>query len=372
MKYRGWAALHRYIGLALFLHWSLLALSGALLVFHREIEFSLHAPLPDLNRPISLDDVAMAVRAERPNAQLVQIATLDGGMELLRVRIKPGDGGAVRSLVFDAQRGRIVGDSSLTGSSQADVVLQFVYRLHQTLLLGDAGKTLVALSGLFLIVNALAGYKLLWPQRRNWRRILRPRLVGKMHIRAILLHRAIGATFAPLLILLALTGAGMNWAPALQQAFIKLGLSAPLVEPPSRPGPERVSPQQALDIARMRFPDADFSSIMFPSTGHPNFVVRLRQSGEVHAIFGATAVTVDFINGQIDVVSDPRTARPGDKVLEWLLALHNGEILGLAGRIPVLLTGLALFPICLLGVFAWTRRARVKNSDSLKTQRSGV
>lgn len=358
MTYRRWASLHRSIGLALLAHWALLALTGILLVFHRDIEQQMLGPALGRDNPVSLDAVTRNVATARPETEILQISTLNGGMSLLRIRLRPVDNSEIRSLVFDARTGLIVGDSPLSGSARADGFFQFVYRLHQTLLLRDGGKTLVALSGLFLIFTAFAGYRLLWPQRRNWRRIIRPKLVGNIRSQMTLAHRAIGVVAGPVLIVIAITGAGMNWTPAIKSAFVATGLA---VAPPEATGSKqypRLGPDGALAAARRRFPAAQFTSITLPAAGSAIYAIRLRQPREAHAIFGMTNVQVDGITGEILAVTDPRQSRIGDKVLEWLFALHNGEFLGLPGRLLVMMAGIALFLLCLLGGAAWLRTPR--------------
>lgn len=358
MTYRRWASLHRTIGLALLLHWALIALTGMALVFHRDIEQEMLGSAPGHDRPVSLDAVTHSVAAARPGAKLLQISTLNGGMGLLRIRVKPDGGGEVRSLVFDTGTNAIVGDSPLSGSARADGFLQLVYRLHQTLLLDDTGKTLVAISGLFLIATALAGYRLLWPQRRNWRRIVRPKLIGNARTKMTLVHRATGVVAGPALVLLAITGAGMNWTPPIKSAFVTIGLADASLSPHDSKGALRLGPDAALAAAQRRFPAARFTSITLPARGSALYAIRLRQPREAHAIFGMTNIQVDGATGAIVAVTDPRRSRPGDKLLEWLFALHNGEFLGLPGRLLVLLTGGALFTLCLLGGAAWLRTPR--------------
>lgn len=358
MTYRRWASLHRTIGIALLLHWALLALTGMVLVFHRDIEQKMLGSVPGNDRPVSLDAVTQSVAAARPGADLLQISTLNGGMGLLRIRVKPDGDGEVRSLVFDTGTNAIVGDSPLSGSVRTDGALQFVYRLHQTLLLGDSGKTLVAISSLFLIATALAGYRLLWPQRRNWRRIVRPKLIGNARTKMTLIHRATGVVTGPVLILLAITGAGMNWTPPIKSAFAGIGLADAPPSPRDSKGALRLGPDAALAAAQRRFPTAHFTSITLPAGGSALYAIRLRQPREAHAIFGMTNIQIDSATGAIVSITDPRRARPGDKLLEWLFALHNGEFLGLPGRLLVLLTGAALFTLCLLGGAAWLRTPR--------------
>lgn len=365
MTYRRWASLHRTIGLALLLHWALLALTGMALVFHRDIEQKMLGSAPRSSSPVSLDAVTQHVATARPGATLIQISTLNGGMALLRIRIKPGGSGEVHSLVFDTGTSTIVGDSPLSGSARADGALQFIYRLHQTLLFGDGGKTLVAISGLFLIATALAGYRLLWPQRRNWRRIMRPKLAGNARTKMTLVHRATGVAAGPVLVILAITGAGMNWTPPIKSAFTGIGLADAPPSPQDSKGALRLGPDAALAVAERRFPAAHFTSITLPASGSSLYAIRLRQPREAHAIFGMTNIQVDGTTGAIVAITDPRQSRPGDKLLEWLFALHNGEFLGLPGRLLVLLTGAALFTLCLLGGAAWLRTPRRQRTPAL-------
>lgn len=358
MTYRRWVSLHRTIGLAFLLHWALLALTGMALVFHRDIEQKILGSAPKEDSGVSLDAVAQRVATKYPHADILQVSTLNGGMDLLRVRLNPEDGGEIRSLVFDSSKNAIVGDSPLSGSARADGLLPFVYRLHQTLLLGDSGKTLVAVSGLFILFTTLAGYRLLWPQRRNWQRILRPKLAKNARTNMTLVHRAIGVVAGPIVITLAITGAGMNWTPQIKSALAGLGLAEVRPPLPDRKQTLTITPDEALSAAQQYFPAARFTSITLPTNGSIIYSIRLRQPREAHAIFGMTNIQVNGATGSILSISDPRHFQAGDKFLEWLFAVHNGEFLSLPGRLLVLLAGFALFMLCLLGGTAWLRTPR--------------
>lgn len=357
MSYVRWAALHRKLGLILLAHWCLLALSGTLLVFHRELETALNEPATESGQRMDLDRASLEIRKLRPRADILQIATLNGDGHTVRIRIQPPGGGENRSLLFDLRTGTILGDSPVSGSVNADGIFQFVYRFHQTLLLGDGGKTLVAVSGLFLIANVIVACRLLWPQRRNWRKVIKPRLAAHKGSNAIQLHRAMGVIIAPFLIILGLTGAGMNWTPALQRFFIELGMSAPESKISQPLAFVPIRPDKAWDVARSRFPRAQFSSMSFPTSKKAAYVIRMRQEDEVRKIFGATSVTVSAADARILALSDPHRSPIGDKIMEWMFPVHNGEIGGLLGRLMVMATGLGLLLVCLLGLTSWIRKS---------------
>ena len=371
MGYRRWASWHRYLGLALAAHWLLLAITGILLVFHRDIEQAALSSGQDPQTQ-SLDAVAGAIVRLRPDCVIDRMTTLNGGIGLLRIKAQCS--GEERSLVFDTGVMQVVGDSPATGSFRADGFFQSVYQLHQMLLLGADGKTPVALSGLAMVTIALIGYVLVWPQRGRLKSLIWPKTVGNGRSRMIQLHRALGIILGPFLILAALTGAGMNWTPALAGVMEKIGMAAPpaAVAPQANAvGP--VSADGALAIARARFPDANFTSVAMPQDPNGQFLVRLRQSGEAHQTFGLTAIAVEANSGDITSVHDPRNAPIGNVALEWLFALHNGEILGIVGRMLVLALGCALIAITWMAVLAWSRtRKPAKLAANLRRREKAI
>lgn len=354
MSRRHWVVAHRWVALALGAHWLLLAFTGMLLVFHREIETAWIGAGPAIERPVDLEQAVLA--AERPGASVIRVTVQDFPIRALRVFLENARGQEVVTL--DASSGRILSATALDGSGSPSGMVRYVYRLHQQLLLGHNGEWLVGASGLFLLLTVVAGARLGWPRRGNWKRTLWPRVAGKPWQKFYAVHRAIGLVVGVLLILSALSGAGMIWSKELRALFAASGQAELLSARPEQRGLLGISPNEALARAAGEFPEAQFARIDLPGPDSTIYVVQLRQPDEWRTVFGTSAVAVDGRDGRVLWRKDPLQDRWGDRLLDALFSLHNGEWLGLPGRLLMALTGLLLSILIGLGVAIWALRPR--------------
>lgn len=347
---------HRWAGLALGLHWLLLAATGCVLVFHREIEAGVLAPRITVEGSPQVERAIAAVRAAGgSNVTRVMIqgepvrafrifATLDGQAQIVLV-------GAVDAALLDS--------TPTGGGSSQSGIIRGIYKFHQQLLLGDSGEILVGTSGLFLLISVAIGVKIAWPARRQWRAAMFPRLAGKPWQKLFLLHRSTGLLVALPLCLSATTGAAIVWSDTLRGALIASGVASELSTSFDGEGEIVIAPDTAIRSAMTAMPHARFSRIDLPTAGRPAYTVHLRQPGELRAILGTSMIAIDGRTGAI-LSSRNATQLPwGDRVLDSLFALHNGEWLGVAGRLILFSSGLALLFLAVSGLCVWwKRRAR--------------
>ena len=65
-------------------------------------------------------------------------------------------------------------------------------------------------------------------------------------------------------------------------------------------------------------------------------------------------------NGQIVASRDGLADKAGDKILNWLHPLHNGEVFGLTGRIIVFISGFVPLILFVTGLLRWQQKRRAK------------
>lgn len=356
MARRHWVLVHRWTALTLALHWLLLALTGCALVFHREIETAWIGAGPAIAGPVQIAPALAAAQAALPG-RAVRVVVQDAPIRALRVFV---DVETVPHVVtVDASSARVLSVAPLDGGTSPSGIVRFVYRFHQQLLLGHNGELLVGASGLFLLATALIGFWLGWPRRGQWKRTLWPRLAGKPWHKLYALHRSAGLIVAGVLTVSALSGAGMVWGKPLRGWLGSVGLTEAAPPPSVVTGVPALIADAAVRRALGVFPQASFVRLDLPKPGASHFTVQMRQPGEFRAVFGTTSVTVDGRDGRILSRRDSRRALGGDAALDAMFSLHNGEWLGPAGRILMLLAGLLLFATSLLGLGTWLfRRAR--------------
>ncbi|PTQ13227.1 hypothetical protein CLG96_03655 [Sphingomonas oleivorans] len=353
MARRHWLLVHRWTALALGLHWLLLALTGFLLVFHREIETTWIGAGSPVAGPVRVGPAIAAAQEALPG-RVTRVVVQDMPVRALRVFVNVRD--VPHVVTVDAESSRILSATPLDGGASRTGIIRFIYVLHQQLLLGHNGELLVGASGLFLLLTALIGVWLGWPRRGQWKRTLWPRVAGKPWQKLYVLHRSAGLIVAVTLTLSAMTGAGMVWSKQLRQWLGAAGLAQPASSTVRSDAPVRLSPDGAVARALLAYPQAHFVRLDLPAPGAANFVVQMRQPGELRATFGTTAVSVDGRDGNVLWQRDARQAAWGDTVLDALFAVHNGEWLGVPGRILAALVGLLLLVTAGFGLGIWLLR----------------
>jgi uncharacterized iron-regulated membrane protein len=263
--------------------------------------------------------------------------------------------GETSIVVVDAASGAVLDETPSGGGGKSPAgLIRATYKLHQQLLLGESGETLVGISGLFLFATLIIGLKMGWPARGQFRSTLVPRLAKRPRLKLQQLHRSDGLWIAIPVLLSAITGTAMLWSDSLRGVLPV----APAQAEPDLRGAAVISPEAAISAAQAALPRADFSRIDLPSTGAHGFVVHLRQPGEMRAILGNSRVLVDGRTARVIHVRDATAMPWGDRLLDALVAIHNGEWLGLAGRIVTLIGGIALLALAASGLVIWSLAPR--------------
>lgn len=192
-----------------------------------------------------------------------------------------------------------------------------IYHLHRYLVAGEAGKTMVGIAGLAILVAAFSGLVLWWPKLARsaiWKAIT-VRHGGTWPRFTFRLHRAAGFFAAPVLLTLGFSGSYFNLP-----AWI------------------------AVALAQAEFPLARPSRVSLPAKPSVPYEVRVRQPGGLRHGDGAIRISIDSGDGAVLRVLDPVRAQGGDRFVSWLFPLHSGEAFGFAGR--VFISGFGLVPLC--------------------------
>lgn len=355
---------HLWLGLTVGLLWALQGLTGAALVFHRELDRLAHSEWRGSpGQPLAADRL-IAIAEQRTGGKVSALGLLDSGRDLRTATYKDAVG-TPRTLLMDAATGAVVGDRlAQPGTPEPGSTSRFIYILHEKLLAGENGETIVGVSGILLLSGSLLGLWIAWPRRGNWRALVSPRGWKTLSQKMYSWHRIAGLVFGVFLALIAISGVYMIFSESIRHGLGKVvTLQRPYVAPPNAPpAAGQISAQQALDSAQGRFRHAEFVRLTLATPEKPFFVVRLRQPGETRAWAGATSITVDAATGKVVLVQDALTKPIADRVIDAQFSIHNGEILGLAGRLLVLLAGLSLPTFYVTGLWLWVRKRRRKQA----------
>jgi uncharacterized iron-regulated membrane protein len=362
--------LHKYTGLSLGVLLTVTALSGSLIVFDRELD-ELLAPATASFEPaeelasfqLALDNAKAVVNngteptrlmLGRHNAapHIIRFPTPEGAAGPIEVSINPG--------TAEALEVRNWGEYPVT----------WIYNLHLNFLSGHNGELLVGFLGFCLLFFCLSGVVIWWPRvsqgKRQWRRALTVKTDGGSYRLNFDLHKTTGIYLLPVFIMLAITGIEIVWHEPFEQVVASV---LPVQEEPSplsTVGPEQINIDQAAEIALSVFPESSIARLYLPADEQAPWRVTFMHPGEWWNEYGASTVYIDQYSGDVLEVWDIRELPAGNVFLTWMFPLHNGDALGLPGRLLVFFSGLLMAGLFATGVYMW-----VKKSPLFASRRSG-
>lgn len=340
--------LHRWTGGTIGLLLAILGLTGALLI-HRRIWVLLpHVGDPQVQTTDRLAAITMKLMGN-PTTRPDMLTFADRDFGLDRLVYKSGAG------AYADQAGGIV----TRWSSQWERPELWLFDLHHHFFLGDTGETVIGIAGLAGIGFVVTGTILWWRTRRTFTFRIWPKRMSRPAI--VRHHRDLGIVVAPLLLLSFVTGTLMVFRPLTALAFGP-GAPAAITRMSKPPAPLAVETSDHLDwagivrVARGRYPNAELRSIALPKRGSGLIVVRMKQPEE-WLPSGRTMIWFAANDGRLVEARDATAAPRSAKAYNLLFPLHAAEVGGLAYRIVMTISGLALTLLGSLTVWTfWFKR----------------
>ncbi|MDG2522610.1 PepSY-associated TM helix domain-containing protein [Caulobacter segnis] len=335
--------LHRWAGGLVGLFLALLGLSGTILL-HKDAW--LRASLPHAADSLVTDPVKVGAAVERimsdpDRPRSIIMATEQFGLH--RLNYKDAERGA-----YADQTGAVV----LRWDSIWERPEVWLFDFHHHLFMGDVGDVIggvLAFMGLGFVVT---GVILWWPTRR----LFAPRLWPQKMTRPLIVrhHRDLGVLAAPVLFISLLTGATLAFQPF---AFWIVSPLTPVAQMKAAQAPPRIKGGELADrldwtamltAARARHPDAQFRILAMPAKTGALVSLRLRRAAE-WLPNGRTMVWFDPANGRAVADRDSEALPLGLRVYNSEYPIHAAKTGGLAYRLVMTLSGVAL---TLLGTLA--------------------
>lgn len=351
---------HRRLGLAVGLFLMLQGLTGAILAMRDPLEPVVVPSLTVMARPARLPVQALvdAFRRAHPDADLQRAEFPDAANQA--VIFKSTIGKAHWLTAIDPFDGRVVHDGTAWAWP-----LEFVFNIHEQLLSGPVGETLIGIEGLTLLCLLAMGVGYWWPGAKRLKQGFRLKLDGSADLRWRTLHRAVGGGVAVILLMSATTGVLMAWKEQVRAGF---NLIAPTEGKPSpkvarRDGAAMAPIDPLIARARATYGDTPFRQLRFSSGGRV-LAVYLDSNRTIRAD-GTTQVYYDRYDGRELAHYVAGTQSGGAEFLDWLYTVHTGLWGGVVTRTVMLLTGLTLFGMAFSGLWLWytrTRRERARKA----------
>lgn len=356
-------AVHRVVSLAFVAFWVVQALSGAFLVFHREIDDLATSAATRQLDPEALGRSIEQLGTAHPDKLVTAVfLTSDVGRHY-DVTVENEATGTAEIIRVDGA-GNVLLERPLAAPVTEGGIYMAANRLHRTLLAGEIGGWIVGISGLLLLTNILLGLKLAWPAARQWKKSLLPKRARSKPANLYGLHRALGLWIAPLALITVTCGVLLAFERGTGSVVGAVQVRPPKISEPAAAAP--VSPSAAIRAGLRTFPEAEFSGMILPFGSRQVYQVHLRREGEPPQTHGATRAYVSANAGQVIGIYDPTEAPPANRFMGLLFPIHSGQIGGVAGRVIVLGIAIWLLTMIGLGLSLWSARRKLKSDRERK------
>jgi len=354
--------IHLWVGLGLGLYVLVIGITGAVLVFHDELQQGFDGPAHRVasgtGPPADLLVVAETMRAANPGWILTSIENPTSENPAIVGFLRRGDG--FRAVEADPGSGSIVAARSPDGG-----FVRWMELLHFNLLAGPTGRVVNGVGALFLLALCLTGMIIWWPGRKNWRRSTKIDFARRWKRVNWDLHSATGFWTVSVLAMWAVTGAYFAWPDEFRSAIDRVSkvssANIPAPDPQSNSKLPRPDVRQLLAQASERSPGAELFAIGFPQD----------EKSQIR-IFMSRKQPLGFENSDYHYF-DPFTGKHlavwrrglnpslGDQIIAWIGPLHFGTFggdgkAGIAVKILWLVLGLAPAVLMVSGsLMYWNR-----------------
>ena len=355
--------------MALFL--SIAGLTGSVLAFYHELDAALnpsllHAPPPTADAtmldPFELLSSAEAVLPDGLHVAFMPLDTKAG--DAVSLRVEPRDAADPDSIddeyLFSPYTGELLGSRNWGDLGQGTKnLLPFVYRLHYSLALGDAGTYLFGLIALLWTLDCFVGAYITFPPprrtdgsrtRKSWSARWRPSWLirtNKLFSFVFTWHRASGLWVWAMLFVFAWSAVALNlrevYDPVMKSAF---GMEERVWEALPQLETRRTEPRLSFEEAHRRA-----RTLMAEEA--------VRQGFEVHEERGIgyapSSGTYSYLVGSSRDISN---RYPGNTITTWLYHLHFGSVSfgGWPYRVFICLMGVVVAALSVTGVWIWWRK----------------
>lgn len=371
---RWWKPAHRWVGLTLGWILILAAFTGSLMTVARPLDEWVHADLfrvapsthleaGHASHRIELGSTGDEAVLERVRQRLVAEFGAGSGLRLrlpqqpdesLSVRVSGPWGGMIHYHPRTA--------AELGRRSDQHTLVNLLFELHSTLLMGDTGKATLAIASIAYLFLLITGLVLWWPAR--WRHAWGVKWQAGTTRALFDVHRVGGSLLGLLIAVSVVSGAYMVWRP-LSVAVTALSGKPVLVPPRLSLAPAsgltatRAAPldRHVLNArAAMRAGRATLVQV----SAQPGLPVRVRWKlpDDPHPV-GMSSVWLHPVTAQVLAVQHLDQLDPGMRAFAVMYPLHIGALGGPLHTLATAILGLALTGLGVSGMWLWWRRRKV-------------
>jgi uncharacterized iron-regulated membrane protein len=371
---RWWGKWHLYLGIFAGIIVSVVGATGSILVFQDEIDEALNPQLFHTlakEKKIPLVEIVPLIRQKYPDLQFSYIFEEEDNPNLTYSLY---DGAAEQQIFINPYTAEIAGKRLYTSS-----FISIVTSIHRTLLIPVAGRYIVGISSLILLILTITGLRLWIPQK--WKQLKSVLTVNfKMSAKRQNYdwHNVLGFYSSPVVALLSLTGFCITFSMlVIPMLFILSGKSpqgvAQLLGAKSHytTGATPLPLIKVADIAKQAMPEGRIAGIALP--GPKDTLGNYRLDLEVPGLpkSGKRAMlVVDQYTGKILLNNQKDFPNVGNAYLSWLTPIHYGSFGGRPTQILALIAGLIPLALAITGfIIWWPRYKKQRRSDKKQAEK---
>lgn len=387
-------ALHRYLGLGMLVLLLVISVTGSILAFGHEIDAWLNPRIWRVSgSQMVLGTDELTRRIEQADPRL-RISLMPLGAELgsaYEVRVMPrtdGVTGRLHDLGFDRlyvdpTNGKILGQRQW-GAMKLDRMhlIPFTDVLHRRLQLPSKwGMWLTGALAIVWLAATLIGGVLTLPRLAVWRQGFWSKWKPAWSIKrgasasrlTFDLHRSIGLWSLPLALVLSISGVYFSLADEIFKPIVNVFSTVqqhPVRSLPPLADSNRL-PAFGLDEAVER---ARTHLVQETRYYQPWYINHLTKQGVYRVAFKEPGmfdralslryeqIYIDDQTGELRAVYGYHKATNGERFVIWQYPIHSGRVLGVGGRIAVLLSGLVVCVMSITGLLIWHSRWLARRS----------
>lgn len=369
---RWWLQFHVWLGLIVGLFWALQGLTGALLVFNRDIQGAAYAAMsPSAPSKLLPLDSLFRNASLAAGSPVTKIETF-GARPYLVLAYYEDRQAQAKTLIVDGRSGRVLDDRSTDELlPHGSGFWPWLLRFHEALLGGDRGQYVVGTSGLLLLLSLTIG---IWNGIPAGGRIHAAFRVSRWRTtlqRFLGWHRMVGLIFGLPLLVSVLCGIYLAFAPSIRPVLAHRAGYVPMYQAAAQASAPRrsIGAEQAWQAALRQYPKSQLVRAVVPSAKSPVYFFRLLKPGEWRRWAGTSWVAVDPQSGKIIASYDAVNGPLANRITDNLYTVHTGEAGGLIARLIVFAGGLLLPAFFVTGLVTWRRRSAARKSASSKHQK---
>jgi len=360
-QWHAWAGI--FAGSILFI----VSLTGALLVFESELDVWLYPKLFDFKESGELMPFSVAfeqVKNAHPDIDFYSIYRFTD-LNDAYILIFEKDHKYYQAIT-NPYTGQVTGTRIYSKS-----VMGFIKELHRTLLIPTAGRYIVGIASLFLVILMITGLRLWIP--KHWK-LLKSRLTVKKGAsfkrQNYDLHNSLGFYFSPFITLISMTGVAITFSNIIILTLFIVNFQSPQSigdilgkQSVYQADKESKRIEEILTIAQADMPHAEIRGFSVPKDSAGGFTVNFVAEGE--AVTGDHSfATFDQYTGERLLNTEKDFANTGKIPLNWLTSVHYGTFGGLPTRIVALLASLVAPVLFVTGFIIWWGRWKKRQRKS--------